>query len=482
VKSFIDHAMLSDGLRAKTMRGGVWLGGGSVAEQTSRFARNMVLTRLLVPGAFGTMAIIMSSSAMVDSLTDVGVRQAVIQNSRGGEDAYLNAAWYMGLGRGLGMYVLIFAFAPWIARFYGNPQLALLLRVALLNVVLNAAGSPRILRALKEMDFARVAWITNGGGILGVILTITLSFFVRDVWALVIGFCGEAGFRCILSYVLCPSLPSLGWDWHAMRDLMKFSKGVVGLSFLNLIFARTDILVLAKLYSATALGLYSMAVLLVQTPSSFIINVLNATVMPALAKVQDDTARVNRILVEVTTWVILLGLPAVAVLYLCGPSILQVIYGSRYAAVAPTLAVAACVVYLNVLNSMVTNVFYAAGRPGLHRRAVAVTAITMVLAIYPACRWLGVTGGQAAALVAIAVGYLLQLERMRAITKLNLLRYTRPFIQAILVSTGVFALCLGAHHLGLTTRPLANIAVGVVGCVIAYAFCVPALTRTREAV
>ena len=57
------------------MRGGAWLGGGSIAEQASRFGRNMILTRRLAPGAFGAMAIVMSSSAIVGALTEVGVRQ-----------------------------------------------------------------------------------------------------------------------------------------------------------------------------------------------------------------------------------------------------------------------------------------------------------------------------------------------------------------------------------------------------------------------
>ena len=38
----------------------------------ARFARNMILTRLLAPGAFGAMAIVMSCSAIVGTLTEVG--------------------------------------------------------------------------------------------------------------------------------------------------------------------------------------------------------------------------------------------------------------------------------------------------------------------------------------------------------------------------------------------------------------------------
>jgi len=119
LKLTITELLQGDALRAKAMRGGAWLGAGSVAEQAFRFARNMILTRLLAPSAFGTMAIVMSSSAIVGALTEVGIKQAVIQNPRGSEKAYLNAGWWMGMWRAIGMYLIIVAMAPWVAHFYG---------------------------------------------------------------------------------------------------------------------------------------------------------------------------------------------------------------------------------------------------------------------------------------------------------------------------------------------------------------------------
>src|SRR5208283_4361354 len=243
VKVRFDRLLLAGTLRAKATRGAMFLGGGSVAEQASRFARNMLLTRLLAPSAFGAMAIVMSSSAIVGALTEVGVKQAVIQNPRGGEKAYLNAGWWMGFGRALITYVIIFAMAPWVAHFYGIADLSALLRVTLLGSLFDGAMSPRSILAQKEMKFGRWMAISNGGGICGVILTVVLSFFLRDVWALAIGFGSENAFRCLLSYILYPGLPSLVWERDAIRDLYRFSKQAFGLSFLNLIFSRTDIFV-----------------------------------------------------------------------------------------------------------------------------------------------------------------------------------------------------------------------------------------------
>src|SRR5581483_5695164 len=93
-KARIERLLRGGTLRAKAMQGGILLGSGSFAEQASRFARNMILTRLLAPSAFGTMAIVMSSSAFITALTEIGHRFAVIQNPRGEEPEYLNASWW----------------------------------------------------------------------------------------------------------------------------------------------------------------------------------------------------------------------------------------------------------------------------------------------------------------------------------------------------------------------------------------------------
>jgi lipopolysaccharide exporter len=468
-------------LRARTTRGGAWLGSGSFAEQVMRFARNMLLARLLAPNAFGAMAIVLSSSSLISSFSDVGVLPAIIHNPRGANRAYLNAAWWMGMGRALFMYATIFVAAPWVARFYGNPDLSALLRVALLSTVLDGMLSPRAKLAHKEMKFSRWAFINNGGGICGVLLTIGLSFVLRDVWALAIGYCSENAFRCLFSYIVYPGLPTLGWDRHAIRDLLKFSRGMLGLSFLNFLFARTDIFVLGKLHSAAALGVYALAVNLVQTPTSFLINMLSQTMLPAFSHVQHDRERLNRILLEVTSWAVLMGMPAVTMIWLCRSSLLTVFYGHRYgvAAAAAALGLAAVVALLNALNSMITSMFFATGQPALHRRAVAVSAIAMVAAIYPACKYLGLAGGQTAALVAITASFILQLVRIRDITGLNLAQYARPFLPGILASGGILAAACGAHVLGLGTTPLANIAIVMAACVAAYALCVPIAVRMR---
>ena len=480
VKRSLRQVRESGSLKAKVFRGGIWMGAGSFSEQLTRFGRNMILTRLLAPEAFGTMAVVLSAGSVIQMITDIGVKEAIIQNPRGSEEHYMSAAWWLACLRSLSIYFCIFLLAPFISKFYGNHELVPLLRVVALGVILEGTLSSKAYVAIKNMSFKKWAVIYHGGGIGGVVITLILSLFIRDVWALVLGNVAESGMRWILSYVLCPYLPSFSWDREAARDLLRFSRGLFGLSFLNLIFSRADVFVLAKLFSPAALGLYVMAIYLVQTPAGFMMNLLGQTLLPTFSKVQGNKLRENRILLQVSSVLVQLGIPALVFMALCSRSLLGLFYGGRYAAAAVPLIFASCVVFINILNGQITTVFYGRGVPQLHRRAVAIMAVLMVALVYPFSKWFGLVGGQLACLVAVLVGYAFQLLRLQKLTEISLLQYAKPFVSGAMLSLFVLAIWLATRSLQISSRPSANILLAALGCLLAYAFWAAAFLRKRE--
>jgi O-antigen/teichoic acid export membrane protein len=460
----------SGGLRGRIFRGGAWLGVGSASEQGIRFLRNIILARLLAPSAFGTMAIVMSAAALLQAFTELGVREALIQNPRGSEKEYVNAAWWMAMSRSVSIYAVLFAAAPWVAKFYGNHDLVALLRVATVSLVLEGAMSARAYIAMKDMHFSRWAGITHGGGIIGVITTIVLGFVLRDVWALVIGTCVESGARCVLSYVICPHLPSFKFDRPAFRELIHFSRGLMGLAPLVIIYMRMDIFVLGKLIPTAALGYYSLGVSVAQVPAGFISNLLAQLFMPALSHVQGDQVRTRRIVLQVTAVVMLLAVPAIAFAYFCGRSLLTLIYGLPYAVASGPLVIASCCALIAFVNNQITISFYAAGKPQLHRKCVVAMAVVALVFTYPLAKWLGPIGAQLAALAAITVGFLIQLERARHLVGVKVAEYGRLFLRALAVSAIVAGICLAARPFATLGRPVYTVGLGLVGCLVSYGF------------
>ena len=265
-----------------------------------------------------------------------------------------------------------------------------------------------------------------------------------------------------------PTCRRLDCPWPRFRDLLRFSKKAFGLSLLNLVFARTDIFVLAKMFSSADLGLYTMAIYLVQTPTSFLMNLFGQTMLPTFSRVQNDRAKVSRILVQVTSALIIVGMPALFFIFYCGRSLLRLAYGPRYAAAAAPLIIASFVALLNLLNGQITSIFYAKGLPQLHRRCVVIMAITMVALVYPFVSWFGLVGGQLAALLAIAVGLSFQVVRVKALVELDVVEYSKIFLVSAGVSLVVAVVCGTARRFNVIAQPVPNLLVGVAACVLAY--------------
>jgi PST family polysaccharide transporter len=159
-------------------------------------------------------------------------------------------------------------------------------------------------------------------------------------------------------------------------------------------------------------------------------------------------------------------MPAVVFSYFCGGPLLTLIYGHQYAVAAVPLALASCCALVAFVNNRITTAFYAAGAPQLHRLCVVMMAVVMIVLTYPLAKWLGPTGGQLASLVAITVGFLIQLNRARHLIGIKVSQYGKLFLQGFAVSAAAVATCLLAQT--VLTRPVFTVALGLLGCIVAY--------------
>lgn len=459
-----------------------WLGTGTVAAQLFRFARNIILTRLLAPEAFGLMAIVLSVSSTVDMFAEIGIKEAVIQNARGHEREYVNSAWWLSFCRSLLIYALLFFGAPYIAKFYRNAELTSLMRTALLGVIFIGAMSSRAFVALKLMDFKKWSIIQCGGNIGGTVMAVVLTYFLRSVWALAIAYAAECAIFSILSYIVCPFRPRFELDHHSARDLLRFSRGVFGLSFLNLLFARADVFVLGRIVSANQLGIYTIAIYLAQVPSSFVLTLLGQMLLPMYSRLQEDSARVNRILLQVTSLILALFMPVFMFVVLSGRATLSLLYGTRYGVGSTVLLLAALVAFINVVNGQITTVLYAAGRPQLHRRCVALMAAVMIVLVYPAVLHFGTAGAQVASLVAVIAGYGWQLRQISRLTGFNSVSHVKRFALPGIVFGGLLAITAGVRHSLEFTSPIPDLIFGMTASLLALGLGTLVFARARRSI
>ncbi|MGH7494579.1 MAG: oligosaccharide flippase family protein [bacterium] len=283
-----------------------------------------------------------------------------------------------------------------------------------------------------------------------------------------IGFTLEAGARCLLSYLVCPYRPGLSFDKNHWRALLRYTGGIAGLPVLTFIFMRADVFVIGKLCPTADLGMYSLAAAMAHMPFQFMGGIIAPVAMPAFAQIQADQNRINTTILNVTAMIAFFGIPLFIYAALYGGDLLRLAYGSQYVEIATPFAIIFGTSVLQTVGVPIVTFYLAIGQPALHRLFAAIRAATMLVLIYPAIQNFGLIGAATAGLIAMTLGYLVQVLWVRALISFDLRRYGVIFLQALSVSGCVVAAWLITHHIA-PDRIWFNLIPGIIGCLLAYA-------------
>jgi len=86
-----------------------------------RFARNVILARLLVPADFGVGATFAITLSFWEMISELGPRKQLVQAPEGGSAAWQGNAQLLFAIRGLMLSIILFILAPTIAGYFDVP-------------------------------------------------------------------------------------------------------------------------------------------------------------------------------------------------------------------------------------------------------------------------------------------------------------------------------------------------------------------------
>jgi len=452
------------GLKAKIARGAVLLCAGTVTDRGLKFIRNMILARILAPGDFGLMAIVMIVPTVFEMFTQIGVSHSVIQNKRGAEREYLNVAWWVQAIQGLGLFIIGVFLAPLVSSFYDKPELLNLLRVAFLAILFRGLISPRINVLRKEFKYGRFVLLSQGSGILGTFIVIGLAFVIRNIWALVIGFVAEAAILCLLSYAFVPFLPSFRIDRDSLFELVRFVRRFLGSPILVFIATRTDVVVLGKLVIEDRLGMYSLAMHLAYLPVILFDCIIRPLLLPAFSEKQDDKVAICRVFLKISRGGAVFGLSLIAFMASCASEILLLAYGPKYSAVSVPFAVLSTCALVRIHSGISVPVYTAIGEQHLVRRFITLQTVIVVVLIYPAILMFDLTGAASLILLANVITLCFEVLCLKKLIGLQFLEYVRCWLPGLLAGSLVLVSAALVKVFGIRSA-VCNVSVVGLSCV-----------------
>ncbi len=341
-------------LKQRAVRSSVWSVSGFTFNQAVRFVTNLALTYLLVPEAFGLMALINLTMTAMSMFSEIGVRPSVIQNKRGDDAEFLNTAWTMQIIRGacLWLFGCAIAYPVSLVKPEWEP-FRYLLPVAALGALIGGFRSTKLITASRKLALGRVSVMGMGIRVLTAGVMVSWAWYTGSVWALILGNLASAWMQTIFSHAVLKGKPNrLQWDWSAAREMFNFGRWIFVSTIITFFAMQIDKLLLESLLGLDRLGVYWIAFSLT-TPWVKVLRRLSGQIgFPMLSELHRRNDKgLRRKFARMHRYYVIAGAGMQGGLALIGPWIVTLIYPETFRDASWMLAALA----VNGIASMVCS-------------------------------------------------------------------------------------------------------------------------------
>ena len=333
-----------------------------VATQILYAVTGIILARVLSEADFGLIGAILVFQAFASMFVDSGFSYALIQRKNPTDRDYSTVLWF-NVGIASLLYVVLFFSAPLIADcFQGDARLIPLSRVMFLTFILNALAIVQTNRLMKRMDVRMIA-VSNslgliGGGAVGIVMALT-GF---GPWALVWQAIVVAAIKTSVLWLTSSWRPLAVFSWTALKSFFKVGSGAMVTSFLNTLFQNIYSFFIGNRVGLVPLGYYTQADKWSKMGSASISQVLTASFVPLMSRVQDSPDDFHRYMRKVNRFTAFILFPALLGLAVVGAPLFHLLFGNKWDDAIPLFQILAVRGVFVVLLSLCSNYLLALGK------------------------------------------------------------------------------------------------------------------------
>lgn len=265
----------------------LWRFSERIAAQGVSFIVSIILARLLTPSDYGTVSLIMVFLAILQVFVDSGLGTALIQKQIVDDTDY-STVFFFNFGICICLYMLLFLFAPFIAKFYNDVSMTPLIRVAGLTLIISGVKGIQQAYVSKHLLFKKFFYSTLSGTAFSAIIGIILAYKGFGCWAIVIQQISNALIDTSILWLTVKWRPKLLFSFKRLKILFSYGVKMLISSLLDTGYNNLRNLVIGKVYSASNLAYFNKG----QQIPLLVVNNINTSIdsvlLPVMSSAQDN--------------------------------------------------------------------------------------------------------------------------------------------------------------------------------------------------
>lgn len=375
-----------------------WVAFSQASRLAAQLVGMMILARLLSPRDFGVVAMAAVATGFAAIFRDFGTFAAVIQR-RELTPVLLDSVFWLNLGIGVVIALLLAGLAPLVAAAMREPELGHVLPLVALAFPIVGLGLVQQALLERASRFRPVALIECCAAVVGLATAVGAALAGWGVYSLVCQTLVTSSVASAGLWLASSWRPGRQGSAAELRELARFSGNLVGFNAVNYFARNLDSILIGRFLGATDLGYYNVAYRLMLWPLQNISWVAGRALLPSLSRLQDDPARLRQGYVRAVAAVFLVTAPLTMGLFVLREPFVGAVLGESWRTVADLLFWLAPV---SVVQSVATTsgwLYLSTGRTDIMFRFSVVASIATTIGFLVGLQW-GVRGVAAAYCVA----------------------------------------------------------------------------------
>jgi O-antigen/teichoic acid export membrane protein len=416
-------------IKSSVLKAVGWATATRLVGQMANWAMTFATVRLLRPEDYGLMAMTMAIAGFVQSLSYVGVSDAIVQKRHISDDD-LRSVFGLILLINAACLALLCGLAYPAAWFYGEPRLVVLLQFASLMFIPIALQSLPRATLEKKLDLKTVSRIELVSNVAGGAFVLALAWAGAGVWALISGMLFTTLLRSLGFGLVVPYFRRPRFTLRNLSGILRFGGLRTAEQLLWALYTNSDVFIIGKLLGSDILGIYSVSYYVAALPVDKLAIVIKPVAFPAFAQVQHDRAEALRYLEKALRLLAYICFPIFFGIAATSPQIVAIALGPKWAEAVTPLAIVAFGMTLRPVGLVIPSFLMGIGEVGASFKNTLFATILFPLAFVIGGQW-GLVGACAAWLVAYPLQFLALIRRVALVSKTSIAPLIEPLLSPL---------------------------------------------------
>ncbi|MBL4905496.1 MAG: lipopolysaccharide biosynthesis protein [Flavobacteriaceae bacterium] len=321
------------------------------------------LARKLSISDFGIIAISATLINFIQVFGVSGISEYVVFYHEDDKKEVVSSAFWLNISMTVLIIVVLVILAPFWADFYGNDKIVNIIYLLSVGFFFNMLSAIPIALYRKEIDYKPLVVIQLIFGTISQLSQVLLAFLGFGVYSLAIPTAVVLPLLSLTLIYKSKFRPSLKFSLEHWKKIFEYSKFVIGTRVIGMLVNNGDNLLIARILSLKALGIYDVAFRLANLFINHFNPIITNISLPILAKSREKKNELTTRFRKMIDMVSVINIPVIIGMILFAEPIILLLYGQKWSAAIFPFQILSIFVLFRSIGSPASSLYNAMGKP-----------------------------------------------------------------------------------------------------------------------